>query len=114
MTAQGITLDEYHAMQARNMTEDQLQRVVIAMAERLGFLVYHTHDSRRSQPGFPDLVLVHPARGMCLYRELKKQNGATRPDQKKWLAALTAAGQDAAIWRPSDWFSNAIDAELLP
>ncbi|MFF2274187.1 VRR-NUC domain-containing protein [Agromyces sp. NPDC058136] len=116
-TPTSISAAEYHAMQARNMTEAQLQAAIIPAAQRRDWLVYHTHDSRRSQPGFPDLVLVHAKQGRILYRELKKQNGAIRPDQKIWLRDLTAAGADAAIWRPLDWFDGTIGEqleELLP
>ena len=82
------------------MTEAQFQRQVIELAELYGWLVYHTHDSRRSQPGFPDLVLV---RDRVLYRELKTDTGKIRPDQRTWLIRLSEAGADAEIWRPSEW-----------
>ena len=39
-------------------TEDQWQSAVIEYARLMGWLVYHTHDSRHSEKGFPDLVLV--------------------------------------------------------
>ena len=88
------------------------QSVVIAAAKRAGWLVYHTHDSRRSQAGYPDLALVHEQRGVAMFRELKTEKGKLRPDQVLWLRALTAAGQDAKVWRPIDWFSSRIDGEL--
>lgn len=106
----GITQAEYHAKRAAEMTERQLQDLILDAARKLGWLVYHTHDSRRSQPGFPDLVLVKGKR--ILYRELKRQTGRTTPDQDTWLAALTTAGQDARIWRPTDWFANLVTDEL--
>jgi len=64
-----------------------------------GWLVYHTHDSRRSQPGFPDLVLV---RDRVLYRELKAATGRVSAEQQVWLDRLERAGADAAVWRPGD------------
>lgn len=67
----------------------------------LGFLVYHTHDSRKSQRGFPDLVIV--GHGHTLFRELKTATGRVRPEQQQWIDALQAAGQDAAVWRPDQW-----------
>jgi hypothetical protein len=103
--------EEYHAMVARSMTEKQLQDAVIGFATRAGWLVYHTHDSRRSQPGFPDLVLVHPDHG-TLFRELKTMAGKVSPAQGKWLDTLTAAGQDANVWRPVDWMGSRIRTEL--
>ena len=40
------------------MTEKKFQAAVLQIANMYGWLAYHTHDSRRSAPGFPDLVLV--------------------------------------------------------
>ncbi len=107
-----FTAAEYHAMQAQNMSETQLQGAITGLAQRLGWLVYHTHDSRRSEAGYPDLHLVHPTRGISLMRELKKQDGRVRPAQKTWIAALAAAGVDIAIWRPTDWFDGSIERAL--
>ncbi|WP_041574508.1 VRR-NUC domain-containing protein [Cellulomonas gilvus] len=95
------------------MTEKALQAHVLTLARTTGWLVYHTHDSRRSQPGFPDLVLVHARRATVLYRELKTETGRIRPEQRQWLTALAEAGADAAVWRPSDWLGDRVAAELL-
>ena len=81
------------------MTERQFQNWVITLAKRMGWLVYHTHDSRRSQAGFPDLVLV---REVTLFRELKTETGRIRPEQRIWAKRLTESGADYALWRPSD------------
>lgn len=86
---------------SREMTEAQLQTLVLQAARTQGVLAYHTHDSRRSQPGFPDLVLV--GRAGVLYRELKTEKGKLSDDQEHWLASLVAAGEDACTWRPHDW-----------
>lgn len=109
-----ITKAEYHHIQANAMTEKTLQAAILGAARRLGWLAYHTHDSRRSQPGYPDLHLVHPDTGRSLFRELKTQKGRLTPDQQAWLTALTHAGHDAAIWRPIDWFDGTIDVQLTP
>lgn len=94
------------------MSEKNLQSAVEKLARFSGWLVYHTHDSRRSQPGFPDLVMVSGKRGMVLYRELKSATGKLRPEQVTWLDELTAAGEDAGVWRPADLVSGRITAEL--
>lgn len=83
-------------------------QAVIAYARTLGYRVYHTHDSRRSAPGFPDLVIV--GHGRVLFRELKREGGRLQPEQRDWLDALTAAGGDARAWFPSSW--AAIEQEL--
>ena len=81
------------------MTEKQFQSQVIDLAKRLGWLCYHTADSRRSEPGFPDLVLV---KDRILYRELKIEKGKLTSAQKQWGYTLLKAGADYAVWRPAD------------
>lgn len=85
------------------MRERDLQQAVIDLARLLGWLAYHPYDSRRSEPGFPDLVLVHPAKGRVLYRELKSERGRLSPAQRKWISALNQAGADADVWYPRHW-----------
>lgn len=65
-------------------------------------LVYHTHDARRSEPGFPDLVIARPDIGV-LYRELKTNRGRLTADQRRWLDVLKACGADAGVWTPASW-----------
>lgn len=81
------------------MTEKEFQSWVLGIATPCGWKHYHTHDSRRSPGGFPDLVLV---RETVLFWELKKQDGKVAPDQVEWGKRLVAAGQEFAILRPSD------------
>lgn len=83
-------------------TERDLGAHVARLARLGGWHRYHTYDSRRSTHGFPDEVLVHPARRLLLFRELKAEGGRVRPEQIAWLDALVAAGSDAGVWRPSD------------
>lgn len=91
---------------ARGMSEATLQGHILHTAAALGWLCYHTHDSRRSQPGFPDLTLVHPIRRRLIFAELKKENGRQTPEQHKWEDALRAAGHgEFYLWRPSHWLS---------
>lgn len=93
-----------------SMPESTLQELIRRTALLHGWLYYHTHDSRRSDPGFPDTVLVKGTR--VLYREVKAQKGRLSADQKKWGDALLAAGADWAVWRPYDWGTEAIIKEL--
>ena len=105
-----VRAEEYAQMMADGMSEDVFQKQVEQLAESLGWKVYHTHDSRRSHRGWPDLVLGR--RGRVLFRELKTMKGRTTPDQKAWLELLNAAGHDAAVWRPIQWFDRTIEREL--
>jgi len=75
---------------------------VRAYAQLNQWLCYHTHDSRRSAPGFPDLVLVRG--GRLLFAELKTDRGIVTLPQREWLAALTEANRvETHVWRPANW-----------
>ena len=75
---------------------------VMRTARDLGFLVYHTHDSRRSTPGFPDLVLCNGHR--VLFVELKRQREKPTREQILWLNLLRHTGKvEVYLWRPKDW-----------
>ena len=100
MTVRPLTPAEYRAQIAKGMSEGTLLEKVRQTARELGYLTYHTHDSRRSEPGFPDLVLVHGARGRVVFAELKDMRRRVEPDQEMWLDRLRAAGAEAYVWRP--------------
>lgn len=92
------------------MTEAALLSQVRELAQSTGWMTYHTYRSDRSEPGFPDLVLMrHP---LLLFRELKTDRGRLTPDQRCWLEELLACGQDAGVWRPADLRGGRIAAEL--
>ena len=99
-------------------SEKQFQSAVLQLAKLRGWLCYHPYDSRRSTPGFPDLVLVRD--GEVVFAELKTDKGKLTKAQEQWLeqlcrvseraeSALTDAGQcgpsivSAVVWRPTDW-----------
>lgn len=95
-----VSRADYERQWAAGLTERAWQAQVEAIARTAGWLVYHTHDSRRSVPGFPDLVLVCGPR--LIFAELKTQKGRITPDQQRWLDALTAASVEVYVWRPAD------------
>lgn len=94
---------------ANAVSEKEFLEAVLELARWCGFRCYHTHRSDRSEPGFPDLVLVRPPR--IIYAELKSEKGRLSPAQKEWLDALGACAGGSpwnarmlvAVWRPSDW-----------
>jgi hypothetical protein len=92
------------------MTEVQLYESIRTLARMLGLRLYHTHDSRRSYSGFPDVVVL--GTGGLLFRELKRDGTGLKPEQRLWLDALVEAGADAGVWRPADWHSGRITTEL--
>jgi hypothetical protein len=70
-----------------------------------GWTTYHTHDSRHSAAGFPDVVAVHPVQRRVVWVECKTERGRLTDDQRAWAEALAAAGQEVYCWRPSSWAS---------
>jgi hypothetical protein len=108
---------------AARSSEAHFQRQVLQLAGFYGWLAYHTHDSRRSQPGFPDLVLVRGPE--LIFAELKTDAGRLKRAQEEWVAALERVSSairgagltvdvspdvmpvipavDVYVWRPADF-----------
>ncbi len=82
-----------------DLTEKEWRRQVLQLADTLGWKSYFTFISKGSSHGFPDLVL---ARDRVVFLELKREKGKLTDQQKVWLRALLAAGQDAFVVRPRD------------
>ena len=80
------------------LSEAAWQRQVIQLATMHGWSHYHTHDSRKSVTGFPDLVLVKDS---VIYAELKTEDGKLSPSQEAWVERLKIAEQVVYVWRPS-------------
>lgn len=96
------------------ISEAEFQRQVLQLAKLCGWRRAHfrpglTQSGRWVTPvqgdgqGFPDLVLVHPGRGLLLFVELKTDKGRETTEQRAWLEALARAGARAETWRPRDW-----------
>lgn len=82
------------------MSEKVFQAQIVDLARAVGFKqIYHTYSSRRSAPGFPDLVLI---RDRVIFIEVKAERGKLSEAQKGWLRALQQAGCDAFVVRPRD------------
>lgn len=92
------------------MTEAELQRLVADLCAQLGLAHYHTFNSQRSEPGFPDCVIVG---GAILFRELKSREGVLKPEQRRWGSRIMRAGGDWSVWRPRDWDDGLIERQLL-
>ena len=99
-TSQQSPTDAERSLGVTDVTEKQFMAAVVEMAQMLGWLVYHTHDSRSSEAGFPDIVCVR--RDRVLFIELKTEKGRLSEAQERWLSALGLAGADVHCWRPSD------------
>ena len=82
--------------------EKDFQNQIIKYARACGWLYYHTYDSRRSVPGFPDLTLVRADR--LVFAELKIGRRKATKAQRIWLDALRRVeGAEAYLWYPIDW-----------
>jgi hypothetical protein len=94
------------------ITEKDFQATVIDMARTYGWIVGFTHDSRKSEPGEPDLRMVRPPR--VIFAELKtvkgklskgrwNKSGRWLPGQDEWGEALAECpGVEHYLWRPTD------------
>jgi hypothetical protein len=91
---------------------DTPEKTFLSTVRRLaiahGWRPYHTHDSRHSDSGFPDLVLARTATatspGRLIFAELKRATTKTTQDQETWLSVLahTVPGVEVYLWRPAD------------
>ena len=111
MTHHGLTpapQDASSTHQHPDTPEKTLLAQVRRLAQSAGFIVYHTHRSDKSEPGFPDLVLAKPGKpgepGRLLFVELKSAKGKLTYDQHIWLDVLrhTLPGIEVEVWRPAD------------
>lgn len=95
------------------LTEKQWEEQVSYFAQLCGWSGYHTRDSRRSAPGFPDWVFVRAPE--LLFVELKSDSGKLNADQERWIEDLrlvelaTDGIVRVRVWRPADW----ADAERI-
>lgn len=82
--------------------EAALQRLVIDVLRLCGWWCHHETDSRKSDPGLPDIIATRPPQLLII--ELKTERGRLRPEQEWWRADLLATpGVDYLLLRPSAW-----------
>jgi hypothetical protein len=91
-----------HQRSRPKVSEKAFMQQVRDLARLRGWLCYHTHDSRRSEPGFPDLVLLKPP--LLLFVELKRDGEAPTKAQERWLGSLSGVARvSVQVWSPQDW-----------
>lgn len=83
------------------ISEKEWQTTVTDLAKVYGWMVFHQLDSRGTEAGWPDLVLIRPPE--CLFVELKSERGRVRPEQSLVLESLAACGLEVYVWRPAGW-----------
>ena len=83
------------------MSEKDFQAAVVKLAKEFEWMVYHTYDSRKSTPGFPDLLMLKGKRMLVI--ELKTEKGKTTKAQDEWLDAFgKVETRHVDVWQPSD------------
>jgi hypothetical protein len=89
------------APQPESALLEALRRLGVATGHTL---FYHTHDSRHSPAGFPDVMLARPEPGVGLVDafEAKTPQGNVSLAQQTWLAALDGKTVHARVVRPAD------------
>lgn len=80
------------------LSEAQWFEQVRSLLDLYGWRWMHHYDSRRTNPGVPDILAVRGCRLLAL--ELKREGGRTTPEQRAWLAALAEAGAEVAVYQP--------------
>jgi hypothetical protein len=79
--------------------ERDAQATIVELAGWRRWSVYHTHDSRHSKSGFPDLALW---RDRFVFAELKRVGEKPRIDQVAVLDGLARAGAEVYVWTLDD------------
>jgi hypothetical protein len=85
------------------VTEKVWQSQIVGLAKTLGYRVYHPFLSKWSEKGYPDLTLVSERQQRVVWIECKTEKGKMTEDQMEWIELLHRAGQEAYVFRPSDW-----------
>jgi len=93
--------------------ESILQQNTIELFRRCGWLVYHPYESRHSEPGMLDLIIVkHPT---VIFAEIKgpkgkltkaklNKHGRLMPGQEDWFNELHKCPAVLSfVWKPDDW-----------
>lgn len=82
-------------------TEKEFQAQVNKEFRTFGWKPYHTHNSRKSAAGFPDLCAGRI--GLVVVAELKVGDNAPTAEQVEWLNFWKSAGVPTYLWYPKDW-----------
>ena len=83
----------------RESSEADFQNAIIKLAKQNGWLIYHTHDSRKSQSGFPDLIMLKG--NYMIVSELKSRTGKLSEAQAQWIKAFEGVKiTNINIWKP--------------
>lgn len=86
----------------RTLTGSQITDGLLDAARKLGYLAVHLAETRKTEPGFPDVVIV--GHGRAFFWEAKSKgeqlrsetiaprSGRRLPSQREWLDAFSVLG----------------------
>lgn len=89
---------------ARGPSEKVFSGQVVQYLRLMGWRVFHSWISIRSEPGFPDLIAVRPPRLVVI--ETKALRGKVTAAQHEWLTLFAGVpGVETFVLRPAeqDW-----------
>ena len=87
------------------LSEKAWQAQVVELLKLHDWMVFHPFDSRRSEPGWPDLFAIRDNRVLAI--ELKTTKGRVTKAQTAWLQALDGVKVvDAFVCRPAEDLSE--------
>lgn len=91
-----------------HITEKAFLAQVVELARLCGWEHFHVFDSRKSDRGWPDLVLWRPPRspeligiGKIIFAELKQEGKSTTAIQDRTIRQLRSCGCEVHVWVPS-------------
>lgn len=131
-----MKIEEYRALIAKDMTEEEMIAAILTKAHDLGWLFHHDRpapyrDKKTAEGktrwathyqgdgGFMDLFMWHPRTGRIAAFELKMEGEVPRDDQQLWLGAAAKAAAMApelvasGVWYPTDVLDGTVDQILI-
>ncbi len=95
-----MTAEQYQEYVAWSLSEKAWQQQIVDLAESQGYWGYHAFNSERSEPGFPDLVLLRE--GRTIFAEVKRMGEHLTPEQAMVCDLLLGNGLEVYAWWPDD------------
>ena len=99
-----------------SMSERQLSRAVVALAELYGWRVYVIQNTRaaglrsHTGEGWPDIFAVRDDRALAV--ELKVKGRKPTEAQLEWLQGLWRAGVRTEVWTEREWHNGDVERVL--
>ena len=98
------TAEESRRVLNHEITEKQHQDRIVELCHRLGYYVYHTYDSRKSESGYPDLTIIRGHGKPVIFIEVKSERGKLTPAQLKVGSLLLDSKEVVYLFsKPSQW-----------